>query len=130
MLLRASSQNRGAEVDVRAVMGDAADSGVAHGELLVAFAEAVVGSDTDALPSLRERLVEAVGPDGFVDAVAVVANFQRMVRIADSMGIPLDAPMEGMTRGLREEIGVAAFGSAANTPAVTPEEPARSTSAS
>jgi len=40
-----------------------------------------------------------------------------MVRIADSTGIPLDAPLEMVSHDLREEIGVGALGSATSTPA-------------
>ena len=46
MLLRASSQHRGQTVDLQGVMGAVdGDGGVPHGEILVAFAEAILGDD-------------------------------------------------------------------------------------
>jgi hypothetical protein len=57
-----------------------------------------------------------IGPEALVDAAAVASNFMRMVRIADSTGISLDAPMEVLSQDLRAELGIDRFGSAANTP--------------
>ncbi len=94
----------------------AASSGVAHADALVAFTEAVLGEDDAELTRARAEALERVGPAGLVDAAAVVGNFQRMVRIADSTGIPLDAPLALTTEDLRSELGLDRFGSAANTP--------------
>jgi hypothetical protein len=92
-------------------------SGVAHGEQLLAFADALVGEDGAALDGAREALVAAIGAGGLVDAAAVASNFERMVRIADGTGIPLDAPVRLMAAGLPDELPIRSFGSAANTPA-------------
>jgi hypothetical protein len=78
----------------------------------------VLGQDDAELGAARSALLAAVGSEAFVDAAGVVANFQRMVRIADGTGIPLDAPLELLTQDLREELGIEHFGSAANTPKV------------
>ncbi len=94
----------------------AAASGVAHAEALVGFADALVGRDEDVLELARARLLEEVGPEGLVDAAAVAANFERMVRIADSTGIPLDGPLDVMSADLRQLLHVDRFGSSANTP--------------
>ena len=56
-----------------------------------------------------------MGPDALVDAAAVVGNFQRMVRIADGTGIPVDKQMNVLTAGLREDLGIDRFASRANT---------------
>ena len=117
-MLRASSELAGTEVDLHAVTDGkaAATSGVAHADTLVRFAEALVGGDDGRLTRARAELLQKVGPEALVDAAAVVGNFQRMVRIADATGIPLDAPMERVTEDLRSELGIDHFGSAANTP--------------
>jgi len=104
---------------VRAVTDPSAASGVAHGERLLSFADALVGEDEVALERAREELAAALGPEGLVDAAAVASNFERMVRIADGTGIPLDAPIRLVAAGLPGELGIACFGSAANTPAPT-----------
>lgn len=57
-----------------------------------------------------------MGAEAFVDATAVVANFERMVRIADATGTPLDAPVAMMATSLRAELDLDRFGSAGNTP--------------
>ena len=54
------------------------------------FAEAVARRDAQALAQSRRALLQAAGPAVLVDAAGVAANFQRMVRIADAIGIPVD----------------------------------------
>jgi hypothetical protein len=98
----------------------AASSGVAHAEILVAFAEAVVGRDDLALAGARRALLDAVGPEALVDAAAVVGNFQRMVRIADATGIALDAPLDAVSADVRRELDLGRFGAASNTPVAGP----------
>lgn len=91
-------------------------SGVAHAETLVNFADALVGEEEDQLASARARVLETLGPEGLVDAAAITSNFERMVRIADSTGIPLDGPLDVLSADLREELDLERFGSSANTP--------------
>ena len=113
-----SSEGSGAAVDVRAVTGAsvAPGSGIRHGAELVSFAEAALGDDEAALSKARSAVLDALGPAALVDVAAVIGNFQRMVRIADSTGIPLDTPLEVLSADLRLELGVDRFASAANTP--------------
>jgi len=122
LLLRASGQSSHEAVDLRAITDPevAAKSGVAHAAELVAFADAVVGDDDTVLSDARERVRQALGPEGLVDAAAVAANFQRMVRIADSTGIPLDTPVNAMSGDIREDLDLASFGSSRNTPEAGP----------
>jgi hypothetical protein len=107
-------------VDETAVTDDAAAtaSGIAHAPELLAFAEAAVRGSDAALADARATLHDRVGAAGLVDAAAVVGNFERMVRIADATGIPLDAPVTALTTDIREALGIDRFGSAVNTPAV------------
>ncbi|MBT3833405.1 MAG: hypothetical protein HOB98_12820 [Gammaproteobacteria bacterium] len=46
----------------------------------------------------------------------VIANCQRMVRIADGTGVPLDTPMAMITHGLRENLYHNDYGSTDNMP--------------
>jgi hypothetical protein len=118
LLLRVSSETQGADVDLHAVTESAAASGVPHGAELTAFAEASVRGDAEAVAVARAALSEVMGPAAVVDAAGVVGNFQRMVRIADGTGIPLDKPVAVFSADLRDELGIDAFGAAANTPPV------------
>ena len=92
------------------------DSGVAAGAQLTEFAEAVVLGDQERIRSAAAAVEQALGTAAMVDAAAVIANFQRMVRIADSTGIPLDEPVLMMTQGIREELGINGYSAAANSP--------------
>ena len=116
-----SGELAGARYDLHAVTaGDAAAPvGVPHERELVALAEAVVRGGEAELAEARRQALAALGPEGFVAAAAVASNFERMVRIADATGIPLDAPLAAISAGMRAELGIDAYGSAANTPRVS-----------
>ena len=116
-----SGEITGARYDLRAVTEAAAAgrSGVPHERELLALAEAVVRGDDAALEVARADALAVLGPDGFVEAAAVASNFERMVRIADATGIPLDSPLDAMTASLRADLGIDRFASAANTPPVS-----------
>lgn len=118
MLLRASGAVSGREVDATVVtdVEAAAASGIAHAEVLLAFADAVVGTDDAALAQARAAMLRELGPAELVDAAAVASNFERMVRVADATGTPLDATVLMLTESLRDELGVHRFAAAANTP--------------
>ena len=109
----------GDRVDVTAVVDPsaAAESGIPNAVALIAFSDAVVGNDEIELEQARASLLEAVGFEGLVDAAGVAGNFQRMVRIADGTGIPLDAPMRALTADLRRDLAINDYPSADNTPA-------------
>ena len=114
-MLRESSDRQGT-LDNLNLQGtvDQSDSGVPHDSLLTAFAEAAV-RQTDSLPGLRERIASELGLQQLVDCAGVVANFQRMVRIADGCGIPLDDFTKEASEGWRDQLGLHQYASAANT---------------
>lgn len=110
-MLRASIEYHGRDVDLRAVTEGAkiGDAGIPHGERLVAFAEAAVAGDPAELDTARDALRDVAGSAAVVDAAGVIGNFQRMVRIADGTGIPVDAAMRTLSEDFREDIGLEAF---------------------
>ena len=87
----------------------AASSGVEHGQLLMAFAEAMVGEDDATLTHVRHAVIEMLSPEAMVDAAGVASNFERMVRIADATGIPLDARMEALSQEARDTLHLERF---------------------
>ena len=91
MMLRVSAKTTNTEVDLQGVVGDRASAaaGIAYGAELMDFAESIALGDEKAMVESRKALLNAAGPAVLVDAAGVAANFQRMVRIADSIGIPL-----------------------------------------
>ena len=67
MLLRASAKANEEEIGMEGVMDDSEESQVPAGALLGEFTEAVVRRAPD-LAAVRERVVEAMGPEAMVDA--------------------------------------------------------------
>lgn len=116
-MLRASSQTQhlADNLDLSAVIDAAKDSGVAHGALLIRFAEAVLGNDETTLETTRQELLTELGPEALVDAAGVVATFMQMVRIADSTGIAVVGMMLDKSSDFRTELGIDDFRSAQNT---------------
>ncbi len=115
-MLRVSAKVTNSSIDLNGINGsiDAAAQGIEFGDLLMAFAGAVAGSDAD-LSGCRQALQKAAGADVLIDAAGVAANFQRMVRIADAIGIPVDDMDSELGQGVREELGLARFATARNT---------------
>ncbi len=109
-MLRASATATGTSVDLTAIVDDGAgDGGVPHGGLLTAFAEAALGDDESLLNDARQRVRDALGDAGLVDAAAVIANYSALDRVADATGIPLEPAKESGTADLRAELGIDAW---------------------
>lgn len=104
-MLRASSELEGAQVDLLA-LGSDVESGVPHGVVLIEFADAIVLGDANRIRNARDAVAAAMDARATVDAAAVASNFQRMVRIADSTGIPLGDQMEAVTADARAALGL------------------------
>jgi hypothetical protein len=114
-MLRVSSQISGTEVEVAAVNGAGqGDAGVVHGALLLAFTEAVMRGEPAIME--RERVRAVLSPESFVEVAALIGAFNSVDRIADATGIPLDPMMHAMSKEVREQLDLARFASAANTP--------------
>lgn len=65
-------------------------------------------------------MVDELGAEATVSAAGIISYFNRMVRVADSIGIPVDPPMQAMSADLRGELGIDDYHAAANTPAMNP----------
>jgi hypothetical protein len=118
LLLRASGAIGGGQIDVTAVTrpADAATCGVPHAVELIALADALVAGDAGALAAARAAVLDGLGAAALVDAAAVASNFERMVRVADATGTPLDAPLVVITETLRRHLDLNRFAAAAVTP--------------
>lgn len=102
----------GTEVNLDAVVRDrSTDSGVRGGAALVRFTDAVL-SDRADLAGARGELIDALGEAAMVDAAGVIGNFQRMVRIADSTGIPVDGFFDEANADVRDQLGLNSLPSA------------------
>jgi hypothetical protein len=87
----------------------AASSGIEYGTELLAFADAMAGEDDEALTHVRHVVIEALSPAAMVDTAGVASNFERMVRIADATGIPLDARMQALSQEVRDTLHLERF---------------------
>lgn len=103
------------DIDLQVVNGEG-DGGILYGLELQMFAESVARVDDTTLPACRDALLQVAGSDVLVDAAAVAGNFQRMVRIADSTGIPEDGIMSALSGSIPEQLDLHRFASAENTP--------------
>ncbi|TDJ68324.1 MAG: hypothetical protein E2O35_02970 [Proteobacteria bacterium] len=114
-MLRASAKANNITVNLAAVMDRTLDSGIEHGDVLLAFADAVTGADQDAAHAARARLVERMSPRALVQAAAIAANYTTNDRAANATGIPLEGMFLEDTAAFRSELGIDDFPSARNT---------------
>ncbi len=117
-----SGQTQGVDVELSGVTGEMeGDGGIAHGAQLLAFTDASMGEDDEALVRERAALRALLTPEEFVDTCAIIGAFNVVDRIADATGIPLDDGFAAMSKDVREELDLARFASAANTPGARPD---------
>tara|TARA_A100001037_G_scaffold242096_1_gene222446 strand:- start:2465 stop:2791 length:327 start_codon:yes stop_codon:yes gene_type:complete len=102
-------------VNPQALVRPEQDIGVPHGNLLLTFAEAVIGTDRASLDAARATLAEALGPAAISGASAIAGNFTKNDRVANALGIPVDPPVLKGTEDLREQLGLNDYASAQNT---------------
>lgn len=110
MALRESSTKAGRSANLALVTGAAEDDGnVAHGALLAALAEAVARWQWAVAADLRRTAAKRLGPQAASDAILVAAGFNGITRVADAIGIRLDARTAQASVALRQETGIDAF---------------------
>lgn len=72
-----------------------------HGNLLIRFAEALLGEEDHGLTRARDALAAALGPPGLADAAGVVGLFNAIDRVADATGIPLEPEKAAVSADFR-----------------------------
>jgi hypothetical protein len=118
MMLSLSANTTETAIDLQMINGCSANETqeIPFASELTNFAEAVAQRDATDISRTRDELVQVAGEEVMVDAAGVAANFQRMVRIADSMGIPIDEKSVEPGADIRLELDLVRFESAQNTP--------------
>ena len=91
------------------------DIGVPGGAELLAFAEAVISADAQALDKARNALSQTLGPNAISAASAIAANFTKNDRIANGCGIPVDPIALKASVDIRDQLGINDYRSAINT---------------
>lgn len=118
-MLSLSADITKSEVDLTVINGDenASTESILHGAQLLRFAEAFASRDEALLNQARADLLAQAGAEVLVDAAGVAANFQRMVRIADATGIPLDDLSAAISHKVVTQLDLTRFATSSNTPA-------------
>ena len=111
-MLRESSNAKGEGYDLNLLTGAGGDGNIAHGALLVSFADAVLGSDDRQLAEIRTAIRSRMGDAALVDAAAIVATFNAIDRVADSTGIPIEDNKAEATADIRAALGINQFAQA------------------
>jgi hypothetical protein len=111
-LLRESSNAKGEGYDLNLLTGAGGDGNIAHGALLVSFADAVLGTDDARLDEVRAEVRSRMGNAALVDAAAIVATFNAIDRVADSTGIPIEDNKAESTADTRAALGINQFAEA------------------
>ncbi len=104
-MLRASAHMSHQDINLKAVGDSTLDPNLPAGPQLLAFADALLGSDDDALDSARSALTDVAGSDSTARAALVVGNFEMMNRLLDATGVPVPISMGSIT----SELGLPAF---------------------
>jgi len=92
--------------------GDGTAIAVPHAAELIEFGEAMLGGDEHRRTLARQGVYRALGAAGVVDAAAIVASFNAVVKIADATGIPLEDYKAAATQDLRDALGLERFNNA------------------
>jgi len=106
VLLRGSGDHTGDDYQFEAVMDGATDGGVADGEVLLRFADAVHSGECSAE---REAVRQKLGEAALVDTAATLAIFTAVVKIADATGIPLEDAKAETSKDFRQALGIERF---------------------
>jgi|TARA_B100001146_G_scaffold223610_1_gene238738 hypothetical protein len=80
--------------------------GIAGESTLLALAEAVVASSAPAVELAREQAINDLGEKITVEAIAVIAGFNGITKIANGTGLPLDPETHDSTHEMRAETAI------------------------
>lgn len=115
MALRECGQLNNRDYNIEAVVRPELDIGVEGGDELLAFADAILGKDVNALNETRNALSRRLGPAAVSAASIIAADFSKNDRIANGLGIPLESDSLAPSAEFREQLGINDYRSAANT---------------
>lgn len=115
MTLRETGRAINKTFDVQALMDTVLDIGVDGGDVLLNFANAVLGHDPDVLARARDSLAVRLGPSSVAGASIIAGNFTKNDLIANGIGIPTDPMFIKGSEAFRDALGVNDFPSAKNS---------------
>jgi alkylhydroperoxidase family enzyme len=107
-MLSWSAQETETDLDVRAVADPSIDPRVPGGPALLRLVDAALAGAPD-LDRTAQVVRSELGDSAFVDAAAVIGNFQMMNRVADATGMPLSGSTRRTTGGVIDLLGMGRF---------------------
>ena len=109
-MLRESRDQTGEDIDLAAITAgsDRADGGIPHGDVLAAFAEAIIVGSAEELSAARQAVIDGLGEEEMVDAAGVAGFFNGIDRVADSTGTVLEEWKDEGSE-MRDALGISAF---------------------
>ena len=105
----------GHEVDLQAIVDRQLDIRFPGGSELLAFSDALLGSDVAELDKARTALEDSLGPAAVSGASIIAATFTKNDRVANGTGIPAEPRMMEGAEDIRELLGLWNFRSAVNS---------------
>ena len=116
-MLRESINAEGQSIDLEGLADPNCKeiAGLKHSRTLIEYADVFMSRDAEKLALIGAKLEKEMGANKLVDASGVASNFQRMVRIADGSGIPVDPGSYDSKADLIEQLGLGEYESAKNT---------------
>lgn len=88
-MLRWSAESYGYSLDLRGVADPSVHAGVPGARVLVELVDSFLLGTAADQEQARHEAIDELGPEGFVDAGAVLGNFEMMNRVAEGTGIPI-----------------------------------------
>jgi len=88
-MLQWSTETHGYRLDLAAVADPSIHAGIPGARALVGLVDANLGDDESLQDQARHETIDELGSEGFVDAAAVIGNFEMMNRVAEGTGIPI-----------------------------------------
>lgn len=117
-----SSEANGLVVDLEGALdaGHVGEVGIPAGPELLAFTNAVELARGD-INETRRALAAVIGDQGAIEAAAIIAIFNGLVRVADGTGIQLDDGVFNASVTERESLHINRFAGATNSANVRPD---------
>ena len=117
-----SSEANGLAVDLEGALDPehVGDVGIPAGPELLAFTNAVELGRGD-INETRRALAAVIGDQGAIEAAAIIAIFNGLVRVADGTGIQLDDGVFNASVSERDSLHINGFAGAVNSANLRPD---------
>ena len=90
-------------------MNGSGEVGVTAAVELLAFVDAAVRRDNEAVQRSRSQVVAVLGEAAMLDSAGVIGGFDGITRIADATGIPLEPAKAEQPADFRMRLGIDRF---------------------